>query len=404
MNKKIRIAYLLLLIGGMINAQGIEFFHGKYEDALKKADREKKNIFVDVYTTWCGPCKQMSKNTFTDAEVGKYFNENFVAIKLDAENEVDSPFFEKYQASAYPTLFWLDSKGDILDQYSGYMDPKALIDRTNVALKTNIMADYKAAEHKWNTEKRDFDIYQGYVMKYVNKLNRDQVFPLTVEFFEGLTEEEKLSQEAYGILMMFTRNPEHNILFDTLLKNWKHYMELVNNDPEAWRRMYTALVRKIAVARAKKDDEAIEQHLKFMEDLNWEYKDIFVESIDLENLINEKKYGLAIDRMFELTEEYKDYPFLYKQYFYSLVVSGYFLNDNVNMEQANKLIEFTRRNAKFKATQESMLYMAIAYANKGDYKTGYEYLASLGFYPKPMLSNAIYRFVKLPNPKKEFPW
>ncbi|MBD0833401.1 thioredoxin family protein [Aestuariibaculum sediminum] len=404
MNKKIKIAYLLLLIGGMVNAQGIEFFHGKYEDALRKANKEKKNIFVDVYTTWCGPCKQMSKNTFTDEQVGKYFNENFVAIKLDAENEADSPFFDKYQAAAFPTLFWLDSKGDILDQYSGYMDPKALIDRTNVALKTNIMADYKAAEKKWNTEKRDFDIYQGYVMKYVNKLNRDQVFPLTVEFFEGLTEEEKLSQEAYGILMMFTRNAEHNILFDTLLKNWKHYMELVNNDPEAWRRMYTALVRQVVIAKNRKDEKALKKHMEFIKGLDWEFQDMFVKSIDLENIIYEKNYDLAINKMFELTEEYNDFPFLYKQYFYSLIISGYFLQEDVNMEQADKLIEFTRRNAKFKATQESMLYMAVAYAHKGDYKTGYEYLASLGFYPKPMLSNAIYRYIKLPNPKQEFPW
>lgn len=52
------------------SAQGIDFFHGSYEEALKKARSENKGIFVDVYTSWCGPCKKMAREVFTQAGVG----------------------------------------------------------------------------------------------------------------------------------------------------------------------------------------------------------------------------------------------------------------------------------------------------------------------------------------------
>ena len=58
----------------------IEFFKGTFEEALAKAQAEEKLVFVDAYTVWCGPCKWMSKNTFTDAKVAEYFNENFINV------------------------------------------------------------------------------------------------------------------------------------------------------------------------------------------------------------------------------------------------------------------------------------------------------------------------------------
>ena len=63
------------------SAQGIDFFHGSYEEALKKARSENKGIFVDVYTSWCGPCKKMAREVFTQAGVGDYFNTHFVCLK-----------------------------------------------------------------------------------------------------------------------------------------------------------------------------------------------------------------------------------------------------------------------------------------------------------------------------------
>jgi len=55
------------------------------DEAAKLAKENDKMIFVDIYTTWCGFCKKMDRTTFAHPEIVKYINENFYAVKLDAE-------------------------------------------------------------------------------------------------------------------------------------------------------------------------------------------------------------------------------------------------------------------------------------------------------------------------------
>ena len=75
----------MCFISTAVQAQGIVFEEGQWADILKKAADQNKPIFVDAYTTWCGPCKWMAKNTFTDEKVGAYFTENYLAYKMDME-------------------------------------------------------------------------------------------------------------------------------------------------------------------------------------------------------------------------------------------------------------------------------------------------------------------------------
>ena len=66
---------VLLILCSTLNiakAEGIEFFEGTFKEALDKAKLEGKIVFVDAYTTWCGPCKRMSKNVFPKKEVGDF--------------------------------------------------------------------------------------------------------------------------------------------------------------------------------------------------------------------------------------------------------------------------------------------------------------------------------------------
>ena len=65
--------------------KGISFEHGKFSNAKKLAKETNKIIFIDSYTQWCGPCKKMAAKVFTDADVGEYFNSNFVNVKMDME-------------------------------------------------------------------------------------------------------------------------------------------------------------------------------------------------------------------------------------------------------------------------------------------------------------------------------
>lgn len=406
--KKLVLLFSIALVTNSVFAQGIQFFKGTYPEALQLAKQSNKNIFVDVYTTWCAPCKKMTKYTFTDERVGKYFNNNFIAIKLDAENQAESPFFETYLTSAFPSLFWLNSNGGLMDKYEGFLDAESFLEASKNASQSNFMAEYEALRTKWETEERTFTLYNDYVMRYVTKIDPKSVKLLTEEFIAGLTEEELKTKQTFYILFSFMRNADDGLLFTTLLKNWDIYTADLKSSATVWPKLYSSLVRNITVLKNREQTEenkqALQNAMNFVRNIDFAHKDMILESIELETLFFDKKFEIGIDEMIRLTEKYEEHPFLYNMYYYTLILNEFFTTQEHNPDLAEKLIAFTRKNAKLEANQQSMLFMATAYAYNKDYKTAYEYLASLGFYPKPMLSNAVYKKLNLPVPKEEFPW
>jgi thiol-disulfide isomerase/thioredoxin len=148
-----------------LKAQGIEFFHGTWAEALQEAVKTERPIFVDAYTTWCGPCKAMAKNVFTQEEVGKFFNANFINMKLDMETPEGKSFESKYPVSAYPTLFFIDPKGKVIKKVVGGQKAEGLITHGKEALKGNDNSiDYSK---EYDAGKRDYD----FMLKYIKSLN-----------------------------------------------------------------------------------------------------------------------------------------------------------------------------------------------------------------------------------------
>ena len=95
------------------------FATGSLDDALKTAAKENKYVFLDVYTTWCGPCKYMSASIFPDKKAGEFMNPKFVNIKIDAEKGEGIDVAKKYAVKGYPTMLILDSKGKELARMMG---------------------------------------------------------------------------------------------------------------------------------------------------------------------------------------------------------------------------------------------------------------------------------------------
>jgi thiol-disulfide isomerase/thioredoxin len=158
------VAALFLAISGQ--AQGIEFFHGTWDDAQAKAHAEGKLIFVDAYAEWCGPCKRMAAQVFPDPKAGEYFNANFVCLKIDMEKEENADFAAKFPVSAYPTLMFIDEKGTIAAKQVGALDVKGLLD---LGKKAYAKAD-KSVELQKRYEAGERD--PAFLYSYVAALNR----------------------------------------------------------------------------------------------------------------------------------------------------------------------------------------------------------------------------------------
>jgi len=110
------IVFVLLLIPGSSTysqekqvKDSIHFFPGSWREAVAKAKTEKKHIFLDAYASWCVPCKTMEREVYTDRKVAKYFNANFISIKIDMEKG-EAPDLSKRFTSidGYPSLLFFD--------------------------------------------------------------------------------------------------------------------------------------------------------------------------------------------------------------------------------------------------------------------------------------------------------
>ncbi len=116
---------------------GIHFIENDWPTALKTAKNENKLVFVDIYATWCGPCKMLKQYTFTDSAVGNFFNKNFVSVSIDGEKGVGPQLAQQYSIEGYPTLIVADSTGKPVLLTAGYMPADVLMQFANAALKKN---------------------------------------------------------------------------------------------------------------------------------------------------------------------------------------------------------------------------------------------------------------------------
>lgn len=98
----------------------------KWEKALAQARKEGKPVFVDFYTTWCGPCHWMEKNVFALAEVEKLMGERFICLRINIEQE-EEILVEKMEIESIPTLVFFDADGNVLHRGSGALPPEELI-------------------------------------------------------------------------------------------------------------------------------------------------------------------------------------------------------------------------------------------------------------------------------------
>ena len=109
---------------------GIKFETGNLETILAKAKAEGKMVFVDCYTSWCGPCKMLAKQTFTDNAVGDYYNKRFISVQIDMERGEGPELAARFGVEAYPTLVYLNSDGTLITKQEGFRRPAEFLAET----------------------------------------------------------------------------------------------------------------------------------------------------------------------------------------------------------------------------------------------------------------------------------
>lgn len=165
--KKIILLLSLAILSVVAMGQGIRFEKGTFDQALAKAKAEGKMVFIDCYAVWCGPCKWMANNVFTEPEVGAYFDKYFVAMKLDVERGEGPAIKTRYAIEGLPGYLFMDSDGNVVYRGSGSMPKEkfmALLEEARVAAADPNSVGRMAARYAMEKNNEQF------LKEYLDKL------------------------------------------------------------------------------------------------------------------------------------------------------------------------------------------------------------------------------------------
>jgi len=212
MNKRIllSVAIIVLSISSMFS-QGIEFFHGTWEETLEKAKKEDKIIFVDSYTTWCGPCRRMQNNVFPKKAAGDFYNKNFINVKMNMETQEGMKFGLTYPVGAYPTLQFIAPDGKIVFSKVGGQKLDGFIELGKKVLKVYDKSPDLAKE--WEKGNRNY----SFVLKYIKALVIAGK-PANKVALDYLRTSRGISKDEKTVLLFEATSECDSKLFETLTK------------------------------------------------------------------------------------------------------------------------------------------------------------------------------------------
>lgn len=101
---------------------------------LDRAAQEGKLVFIDMYASWCAPCRLMEEEVFTDREVAAYFNEHFINYRVNTEEGNGVNLSTIFQIKVLPTLLFMDEKGRVLVRKEGAAMQSEIMDLAREAV------------------------------------------------------------------------------------------------------------------------------------------------------------------------------------------------------------------------------------------------------------------------------
>ena len=224
-----RVIFIIVISIFFINntkAQGINFSHDLYE-CIKKAKKENKLVFVDFYTSWCGPCKSLAKNIFPQSKVGDYFNPRFINCKIQCDDKgVGEKLSKKYEIVAYPTLMFIDGEGNIIHSMAGAPGADGLI---NFAKEACQPMNLVVLEKRFKSGDRSEKIVRTYFEKMKAAYRTVKASRDFKQYFNTLSDDKKCSELSYVLIKLMGITP-FTPIFEYFENNQSKYYKYASKE------------------------------------------------------------------------------------------------------------------------------------------------------------------------------
>lgn len=225
--KQILTVAITVFMSSSVFAQGIEFGHN-YKEALAKAKKEKKAIFVDFYTSWCGPCKVLDAEVFSKKEAGDYFNEKFVNLKIQCDDKGEGvELGKRYKIMAYPTLMFMDADGNAMHSAAGGTSVQGLIELSKVATDPN--RNQLTLINKFKAGERDHAFLAKYFEMLIKSYQNEKATADFNQYFASLSKSQKLTKNTYDLMEVVKPAP-FSAPFEFLENNKETFYKSVGKD------------------------------------------------------------------------------------------------------------------------------------------------------------------------------
>lgn len=215
---------LLLIAFAQISYAGkIDFIDNDWAKAQATAKKQNKYLFVDAYTDWCGWCKVMDKNTFSQDSVAEFMNKNFVSLKLEMEHNYGVKVAMKYRVNSFPSYLVFNPEGKLVGRLAGYMLAAPFLEKMKEVLQPDKQKSYPGI-----TDNMDLDFPDFYTKTFSG--NGKRSFPDSISVLNYLdTQKDLFSEVNYNVLSTFTSMLSEKYR-KHLLDNQNRYSSLYGSD------------------------------------------------------------------------------------------------------------------------------------------------------------------------------
>lgn len=210
---------------GYAQNKEIKFDHSSFKELKAKAKKESKLIFIDAYTSWCGPCKWLAQNVFTNDTVADYFNSKFINAKMDMEKGEGPEIAKQYSVGCYPSSLFIDGDGKLIHRFSGALKPEQFLQKAEEAFDKE--KRFSALSDKYESKKFE----SVFLIDYMGALYSScmKIDEIVKEYFATQKEADLMNRNNWRAIYNYC-NDFNSKEFNYLLVHIDEFKKLYTND------------------------------------------------------------------------------------------------------------------------------------------------------------------------------